>query len=140
MDKEEKRRLKKLGKELVKKRSRELMRKINSSNPAKFGSDEYIQNEIDIRKVEREVRKNPGVFAGELIRAEFMVIPQEYNFEQGYPGTTENYWECRSCGYFLSSLPAHPVKCKCGNVKILDHGFLIQDESALLLVKLIAKF
>ena len=44
MNKDEKRRLKKLGKQVVAERSRELQERLHEANPAPIGSDEWAKN------------------------------------------------------------------------------------------------
>ena len=139
MDKQEKRRLKKLGKELVEKRSKELQQQLESTNSAPFASDEYVRNEIAIRHKERLLRKYRGVFPGDYIRGNFIVRAIEYDLHEGYPGSPDNYWECRSCGTFLSTLPSLEVTCPCGNLTLTPEEFYVKDESTLLLVRLLGK-
>ncbi len=61
MDEAEKRRLRKLGKEIVEKRSAELRQQIAGTNPAPFTSDNYICSEIAIRKKHRVIRDTDRV-------------------------------------------------------------------------------
>ena len=139
MDKAEKKRLKKLGKELVQRRSDELHAQLASTNPAPFASDEYLRNEIAIREKERQLRKEQRAYSQQEILANFVVRPLGFDLSATYPGSDDNYWECRECGDFIPTVLARVLQCGCGNVRITQAGFVVRDEGCLRLVRLLGK-
>lgn len=124
MDAERKRELKKLGKQIVEKRSAELKEALAKTNPAPFASDEYIANEIAVRHKSRSLRQNVRRRCSEEVRRDFIVQPCEFEPTGRYPGgAKEDYWECRRCGDFLPSVPV-PTQCRCGNLR---YGLVRRD-------------
>lgn len=57
MDKDEKKRLKKLAKLLLEKRAAQFRQRLDATNPAPFSSDDYVRTEIANRKKELAIRK-----------------------------------------------------------------------------------
>jgi hypothetical protein len=141
MENEEKRRLKQLGKALVEKRSKELHALIAQTNPSPSGSDEYLQNEIAIRKKEQILRSDDRVRNAEEMRREFVLHPVDFNLNDIYPGVPGWYWECRFCGDFVPSCTNSRLNCSCGNIHLdsLHHQFAVKDEGQIRLVRLMGK-
>lgn len=142
MDEAEKRRLKKLGRQLVLKRSEELKQRLAQTNSAPFASDEYLANEIAIRATEKALRCNPRVYSAAEIRASFVIHPLDYDPNGIYPFGHNDYWECRQCGDFVPTvLPA--THCRCSNVSVQKNGFDLElqvtDVGLVRLVRLLAK-
>ena len=88
MDNTEKKRLKKLGKQIVEKRAADLRAKLASTNPAPFASDEFLRNEIAIRDKERQLRKEQRVFSQEEIVADFVFVRWISICPSGIPAAT----------------------------------------------------
>ena len=68
MDKDRKKELRKLSKQIVEQHSAELRRDLASRNSAPFGSDEYLRNEIALRQRERSDQGQPAPDADLLAR------------------------------------------------------------------------
>lgn len=118
MDKAEKKRLKRAGKQIVEDRSRELLDDLKKTNPAEPLSDEYIRNEIAIREKERAFRHAfDGAQPRRAIEKHFVLHPAEPDFEN--PGFAPNdCWWCRTCDELVPSQPAVALSCRCGNIYI----------------------
>ncbi|MBL8800073.1 MAG: hypothetical protein JNM56_39690 [Planctomycetia bacterium] len=141
MDKDEKKRLKKLGKAVVEQRSAQLRAQLDATNPAPFASDDYVRNEIAIREKERAIRGSDRVHHGADVRRDFTMRPLEFDLRHLYPASPDNFWECRRCGDFLPTLTQRRLICSCGNV-CLDAAagtFAVRDEGILRLVRLLGK-
>lgn len=119
MDKEEKRRMKKLGKQVVAGRARELQERLRLANPAPIGSDAWAENFRQGTSREKALRANPPDRLSAAALAESFVpnpIHQELPAELfGAPGC---FWECLECGDVINSLAQNAVRCECGNVAI----------------------
>jgi hypothetical protein len=119
MDKDEKSRLKKLGKQAVADRSRELQDRLREANPAPVGSDAWAKNYRDGTLKERALRVNPPdrLTATELAES-FVPNPANQNLPVELFGIPGRFWECLVCGEVINSLPLAAVRCQCGNVTI----------------------
>jgi hypothetical protein len=122
MDKDEKRRLKKLGKELVERQSRELQEALREANPAPSGSDEWGEGYRAGVLREKQLRAAPPdrISAAEL-KATFALLPVEGEGSGGLLGFPTWYYECPSCGDVLHSVPRETVRCSCGKL-VVDVG------------------
>src|SRR5262249_19711621 len=119
MDDAEKRRLKKLGKKLVEKQSRELQELLREANPAPIGSDEWARGYRAGIEKERQVRAAPpDRLTAEQVRKDFVLIPVEGEGLGGLFGVPTWYHECPVCGDVLHSVPQQSVTCSCGNLII----------------------
>jgi hypothetical protein len=142
MNKEEKRRLKKLGKQAVADRSRDLQERLREANPAPIGSDAWARNYRDGTLREKALRENPPdrLTVTELAEA---VVPNSAH--QGLPvelfGAHGCFWECLACGAVVNSLPRVAVRCECGNVKVAPaNGVrLFEKQDRVRLVTLLGK-
>lgn len=116
MDKERKRQLKRLGKDLVEKQSASLNEARAQTNTAPFASDEHLRNEIEIRKAERRLRTEmPRVQRVEdaLESYVFWPKPQPSTLDRG---DDREYWHCTSCSHLVPSIAIPATRCACGNV------------------------
>src|SRR5579864_474233 len=120
MDKDEKRRLKKLGKRIIAEQSAELERLMAEVNPAPFGSDQWVANyRQGIQNEHLLEATRPDLIHASQIRADFLVYPQRDALPPELLGVPGYFWECLACGDAVSSLPSRSVKCACGNVSIV---------------------
>jgi hypothetical protein len=142
MDKDEKRRLKKLGKQAVADRSRELQERLREANPAPIGSDAWAKNYRDGTLNERALRANPPdrLTAAELAEA-FVPNPANQDLPVELFGVPGCFWECLACSEVINSLPRESVRCQCGNIMIdLASGVrLFEKSDRVRLVTLIGK-
>jgi len=119
MDKDEKRRLKKLGKQAVADRSRELHERLREANPAPIGSDAWAKNYRDGTLKEKALRANPAdrLTASELAES-FVPNPANQELPAELFGVPGCFWECLACGEVINSLPQEAARCQCGNITI----------------------
>lgn len=117
MDATEKRRLKKLGKQLAQQRSQEVQELLHEANPAPVGSDEWVANyKIEVER-DRQLRKAPPDRMSETeAAAEFVLIP--VGPLDGFIGVPTWYVQCSHCHDLLHSVPSLPVACACGAVQL----------------------
>ena len=115
MDKEEKRRLKKLGKKIVEERSRELKRLMDEANPAPFGSDAWIRLFRASGKRQREIDAvQPDVIPADIADKEFVL----HYVEPSPHGVPTVYLECPRCRDLLHSAPRVTVQCSCRGIEV----------------------
>lgn len=155
MNSEEKKRLKKIGKELVKKRSHKLRETLSKTNPANFSSDQYLKNEIEIRKREKQLRSSSVVKSLTEAEKEYVIISAEEVGQQNTFGY-DLYWLCKNCNFLIPSEPEKPERCNCQNIYIepiqlsmcpkeekrtveLISAFNVNQPSGIVLVKLLPK-
>jgi hypothetical protein len=119
MDKDEKRRLKKLGKQAVADRSRELRERLREANPAPIGSDAWAKNYLDGTLKVKALRADPPdrLAANELAES-FVPNPAHQDLPIELFGVPGCFWECLACNDVVNSLPREAVACHCGNIKI----------------------
>jgi hypothetical protein len=119
MDEAEKRRLKKLGKKLVERRSRELRECLREANPAPIGSDEWARNYRAGVEREKQLRAAPPdrIPAAEVKEC-FALLPVEGEGAGGLLSVPTWYYECASCGDVLHSAARQSVSCSCGNLLV----------------------
>lgn len=141
MDKARRKYLKRLGKELVEKRSKELKTLIAQTNKAPFASDEYLANEIEIRLKEDYVRNANRVCSSNEVYSNFVIQTHSFNLSQRLPQYPGYLWECTNCGDFVPTCPAVSLSCTCSNIVIDAKLKQVQvgDESYLRLVTLLGK-
>jgi hypothetical protein len=119
MDKEEKRRLKKLGKQIVADQSRELQERLSEANPAPIGSDAWANNYRDGVLKEQALRANsPDRLSAAELANSFVTNPHHQDFRNELFGIKGCFWECLRCGDVINSLPRGAVQCHCGNIGI----------------------
>src|SRR5262245_10599185 len=93
MDKDEKRRLQKLGKQAVADRSRELQERLREANPAPIGSDAWAKNYRDGTLKEKALRANPPdrLTAAELAES-FVLNPSNQDLPVELFGVPGCFW------------------------------------------------
>ena len=115
MEAEERRRLKKLGKQRVEQESRELRERLAESNPAPVGSDEWARNYRQGTLKEKELRQQqPDIIYGSEVERDFVVNPID-SVSHGVP---TYYIQCVHCGDALHSCPTRQLNCSCGRVSV----------------------
>jgi hypothetical protein len=116
MDKERKRHLKRLGKELVEKNSASLKQAIAQTNTADFASDEYLRNEIKVRKAEKRLRTKPRLLRVKNAQKSYVLWPSTQPSSPARVFSESDYWHCHECSWLVPGLPTPSTRCKCGNV------------------------
>lgn len=129
MDKSERRRQKKIGKEIVAQRGAELRKALEQANPAPIGSDAWIQNYKLGTQNERWVRvaqplmykhewkdkfivrvdETPGCTLQQMIKpvlAEDGMLASALQSSYGVLASAELFFQCVSCETVMPSLPA----------------------------------
>lgn len=144
MDKSEKRRLKKLGKELVEQRSADLQHALNQANSAPLGSDEWMENYRSSVQNEKWLREALPIMHKSEWESKFVVredhtpgAVKRQKFEPAmaedgslvssvsrlYVGdsTAESFVQCTSCESVVSMMRPpewfYWKKCLCRNIK-----------------------
>src|SRR5687768_9122851 len=100
MDKEEKKRLKRLGKSLAEEKSRRIEELVQQANPAPVGSDEWARNHLESLARERAARAivDRAIPAEEAAR-DYIVNLKEEEFRGGvYPTVPGWFYRCSRCG------------------------------------------
>ncbi|HZN68204.1 MAG TPA: hypothetical protein VFB66_23160 [Tepidisphaeraceae bacterium] len=117
MDAAEKRRLKKLGKQLVQQQSRDLQARLAEANPAPAGSDEWVRNYRAQTTRERELRQSPPdrIPAAEASRG---FVLDEMDAGPNFGGVPTWYVQCPACNDLLHTVPTQSVACTCGAVRL----------------------
>jgi hypothetical protein len=119
MDAADKRRLKKLGKQRVEEKSRELRDRLAESNPAPVGSDEWVRHYRQATLKGKELRQEqPDVIYASEIQRDFVVNP----IEPAPIGVPTYYVRCVQCGDALHSCPTEHITCSCGRLNITRSG------------------
>jgi hypothetical protein len=142
MDEAEKRRLKKLGKNLVEQQSQDLRERLREANPAPVGSDEWATGYRAGVERERQLRAAPPdrLSAEDALR-EFVLQPVEGEVPREVFGVPGRYRECPVCRDLLHSLPQHTISCACGNLLVDIESLQVASRSIepVRLVKLIGR-
>lgn len=140
MDAAEKRRLKKLGKQLVEQQSRDIHARLAEANPAPVGSDEWVGNYKAQTTRERELRKSPPdrIPAAEASR-EFVL--DEVDPGRNFAGVPTWYVQCPACHDLLHTVPTQSVACSCGAVRLdlAEHALKVAPNTRPRIVRLIAR-
>jgi hypothetical protein len=119
MDKDEKRRLKKLGKQAVADRSRELQERLHAANPARIGSDAWAENyRAGILKEKALRAKSPDRLTARELAESFVLNPAHQELPAELLGVPGCFWECLTCHEVINSLPQTAIRCECGNITI----------------------
>jgi hypothetical protein len=140
MDEAEKRRLKKLGKQMVEQQSRELQERLAEANPAPTGSDEWARNYKTQTLRERDLRRSPpDRIAGTEASRDFVL--NEVDPGPRFSGVPTWYVECPQCHDLLHTVPTQSVACSCGSIRLdlADRQFLVAPETQPRFVRLIAR-
>jgi uncharacterized protein YegJ (DUF2314 family) len=119
MDKEEKRRLKKLGKQVIAEESARRKEALREANPAPIGSDEWAESYRQGTLREKVLRDNPpDRLSATDVAGSFVPNPIHRNLPEGLFGVPGSFWECLDCGDAINSLARVAVRCECGNIAI----------------------
>ena len=140
MDASEKKRLKKLGKQQIALRSRELQERLSEVSGAPFGTDEWYKRDRQSGLKEKELRlSQPDIVYASECERDFVLEPVSASDE---PVRTI-YIECKGCHDVLHSVPSRFVTCSCKALKVsIFGGRLIvspTDSQAIQWVRLIAR-
>ena len=140
MDDAHKRRLKKLGKEMIERRSRDLQTRLTEGNPAPVDSDAWARNYKAQTLRQRELRRSPPdrIAASDASR-DFVL--NEVDPGPSFSGVSTWYVECPRCHDLLHTVPIESVACSCGAIQldIATRRFLVAPETQPRFVKLIAR-
>jgi len=140
MDDANKRKLKKLGKQMVEQQSRVLQARLAEANPAPIGSDEWASNYKSQVLRERELRQSPPdrISASDAARDFVLneVDPGPHSL-----GVPTWFVECPQCLDLLHTTPTESVVCSCGAIRLdpVTRQFSVASETAPRFVKLIAR-
>jgi hypothetical protein len=119
VDKDEKRRLKKLGKQIVADQSRELDERLRQANPAPIGSNEWARNYREGTAKEKALQAAPpDRLSSAELQADFVTNPKHQDLPAELFGVPGYFWECRGCGDVVNTVPSATAQCTCGNVLI----------------------
>lgn len=140
MDDAEKRRLKKLGKQIVEQEFRERQARLAEANPAPIGSDEWAQNYKAQTLRERELRRSPPDRISAADAARDFVL-SEVDPKSDFAAAPTLYAECPRCRDLLHTVAARSVACSCRSIQmnVQDGLFLVAPEMHLRFVLLIAR-
>lgn len=117
MNDAEKRRLKKIGKQVVEQQSRELHERLAEANPAPIGSDAWARNYKAQTLRERELRRSPpDKIAALEVAQEFLLHPADPG--PNFLGVPTWYIECPRCHDLLHTVPTQSVACSCGGMRL----------------------
>jgi hypothetical protein len=113
MTPEEKRKLKRHGKEVAEQRSAAFLDALKQANPAPVGSDLWVQNYKTERENERWLAQQQPthILASEVVKRFIPVSAQD-------TGTVEPWVECLDCHDVLHTYPPHSTQCSCGTVQV----------------------
>ena len=140
MDSSEKRRLKKLGKQQVEDRSRQLQERTLEANPADTTNPEWGDNYRNGTLKEKELRREqPDIIYSLEAKRDFVLSP----IEPLCFGVPTHYIRCLHCDDLLHSCSAVPVACTCGQLSLsMNNGTLsvtADSEASRQWVKLMGK-
>lgn len=146
MDAERRKQLKREGKALLERRSREVQEDLAATNPAEFASDEYVRNEIEIRQKERAIRRVASSVPRAEIERHFVLRIITDELSRGFLVSDNAFLLCQRCSEVLPSAPICPMACSCGNLVCTrdaaasDYApWIILDKSSVDVVKLTAR-
>jgi hypothetical protein len=142
MDKNERRRLKKLGKERAEQRSQEVHAALAAANPAPIGSDQWGANYRKQILQERELRTTPPDYIpSSVAQRDWVTLATDDSSATGVFPIPTHYLHCGRCGDLIHSVADSSIRCKCGNIQIQpnEKKIFVGDRSAIRLVTLLAK-
>ena len=113
MTPEEKRELRRRGKQIVEQRSAALHDALRRANPAPITSEEWVQNYRVQKENERWLFEHqPEHIVASEVAQRFMLLSAEET------GHAEPWIECLNCHDILHSYPRRSTQCSCGTVVI----------------------
>ena len=114
MTPDEKRELKKRGKQIVEQRSAALHDALRQANPAPIASDEWVQNYRAQNENQQWLSEHlPEHIPATEVVQRFVLLPSQET------GRTAPWIECLVCHDVLHSFPRHSTHCSCGTVVII---------------------
>lgn len=116
MEESQKRQLKKMAKIAINEESRRLREVLQKTNKAPFASDEYIRNEISIRREEAQMRLNPRRLGMREINENYVVKEHAFTSGMDYPLDHTAFWFCPRCDVAVPARPRVRMSCSCGKV------------------------
>ena len=116
MDKERKRELKKLAKMVINEDSLRLREVLQKTNKAPFASDEYLRNEISVRKEEARMRLKPRRLTMREINENYVVKEHAFSSSLDYPFSHTAFWFCPHCDVAVPARPRWRMSCACGKI------------------------
>src|SRR4051794_25368084 len=140
MDKTERKRLKKLGKERVEQHSQELRAALAAANSAPLASDEWASNYTQQSLRERKLRTAPPDYIRPAVaERDWIALPVDDSpTSKVFPGPTL-YLQCLCCKGLVHSVARPSIACKCGNIHIqrTKETITVGRNSSIRLVKLL---
>ena len=113
MTPEEKRELRRRGKQIVEQRSAALHDALRRANPAPITSEEWVQNYRAQKENERWLCEHrPEHMVASEVAQRFVLLSAEET------GHAEPWIECLDCHDILHSYPRRSTQCSCGTVVI----------------------
>ena len=104
MDKAERKRLKKIGRDIVDKQSRELHGALNKANPAPIGTAEWVANFKAQSEEESRLRKcTPDFIPPDDARRDWVTLSSEQLHGPEFPCVPTWYYHCARCDSLLHS-------------------------------------
>lgn len=115
MNSEEKRELKKLSKQIVEQRSKDLKQMMHEANPAPIGSKEWVQNYKTATVRQQQLRLDPpDLIPAKIADRQFILK----SVKPAWVGIPTWYIECPNCKDLLHTVPQQKVQCSCGATAI----------------------
>jgi len=122
MNKEEKKRLKRLGAAEVERQSQELRELARQANPARPGSDDWAKAySVGVLKERALNAAPPDRLSAEQVARDFVLQTVPLTSLGNYTGMQGWYWECSRCRDVLHSSPSGPTQCTCGHIRVLPN-------------------
>lgn len=119
MDASRRRKLKKIGKQLVQGSSDEVRKQLAKRNPWPVGHPNWVANIQAEYKSNRKYRKNKlQVLSEAAVTEDADMKFQGFNFEDGFVPHAGWYILCRVCRELVPTACAHAMGCKCRAVVI----------------------
>ena len=142
MDKDERKRLKKLGKERIEKRSQEIHAALAASNPAPIGSDEWVANYRQAHFQERDLRTAPPDYIPPSVaQRDWVTLPVDDTSASAVLPIPTIYLHCQRCKALLHSATCSALRCECGNIQFQPdkQAIFVNDRASIRLVRLLAR-
>ena len=119
MDKQRKKELKNMGKQLVEEYSAQVRERLTEENPFHYTDPRWVENYKDIYYRNKDFRLNTDVVLneadlGEPVRLKIL----GYKFEGVLVPKKGDYILCASCRSLVPTWATEPLICKCGNIYI----------------------
>ncbi len=118
--KAERRRLRRLYKEVSVKREAERARALSRCNQRKPGTSEHTIAELGRRAMVTILSRRPDPVVIDDVLDDMLVrLPVEHNVGRDpYPVGPRMFWCCTGCGSHIFTEPVCTVECVCGNLRV----------------------